>query len=356
MPLRFHWSLSSAGETLRAGRARTAQSGTPDFAAHVRFCRRAEECGIESLLTAFGFHRPDPIALATALGMATQSIKFMVASRSGVCSPALFVQQVNTLALLTGGRVCINIVAGHSPHEHRTYGDFLSHDERYERSDEFWTVCHAFWRRNGDVDFAGRHYRVEGGRLNTPFTAPDRTAPEIYVGGNSEPAERLAVRHASCLLRLPEAPEVMQPRVQALRRQGIEVGLLVSMIARPTRDEAMAAAQALVAAVGDESRTVHRDFARRSDSVAFRSTFDLAASAPEWLTPYLWTGAVPLLGALAIALVGGPEDIVDALFAYREAGVTQFLFVGWPDEQEMTFFGQEILPLVRHRERKEGAA
>jgi len=356
MSLRFHWSLSSAGERLRGARSRASQSGTPDLPAHVRFCQLAEECGIESLLTAFGFHRPDPLALATALGSATRTIKFMVACRSGVCSPALFVQQVNTVAALTGGRITINVVAGHSPHEHRTYGDTLGHDERYARSDEFWTVCRAFWRREASVDFAGRYYRVEGGRLNIPFAAPGRTAPEVYVGGNSEQAERLAVRHASCLLRLPEAPEVMRPRVQALRRQGIEVGLLVSMIARSSRGEALAAARDLVAEAGEEARAVHRDFAQRSDSVAFRSTYGLAASAPEWLTPYLWTGAVPVLGAPAISLVGGPEEIAEALFAYREAGVTQFLFMGWPDDEAMSFFGREILPLVRHRERKEGAA
>jgi alkanesulfonate monooxygenase len=356
MPLRFHWSLSSAGERLRGAKSRAAQSGTPDLAAHVRFCQRAEECGIESLLTAFGFHRPDPIALATALGQATRSIKFMVACRSGVCSPALFVQQVNTVALLTGGRICINIVAGHSPQEHRTYGDFLEHDERYERADEFWTVCHAFWRGDGKVDFAGRYYRVEDGRLNTPFAAAARAAPEIYLGGGSELAERLAVRHASCLLRLPAAPEEMRPRTQALRRQGIEVGLLVSIIARPTREEAVAAAHALVAEAGEGAREAHRSFARRSDSVAFRSTYALAAEAPEWLTSFLWTGAVPFLGAPAIALVGSPREIADALFAYRDAGVTQFLFMGWPDFDAMTFFGQEILPLVRCRELQEGTA
>ena len=90
--------------------------------------------------------------------------------------------------------------------------------------------------------------------------------------------------------------------------------------------------------------------------MAFRSTYGLAESAPEWLTPYLWTGAVPVLGAPAISLVGGPEEIAEALFAYREAGVTQFLFMGWPDDEAMSFFGREILPLVRRRELQEGAA
>jgi hypothetical protein len=35
-------------------------------------------------------------------------------------------------------------------------------------------------------------------------------------------------------------------------------------------------------------------------------------------------------------------------------GVSQFLFMGWPDEEEMIFFGKEILPAIREREDKIG--
>src|ERR1700674_1043094 len=141
MSLRFHWSLSSAGERLRRARSRASQSGTPDLPAHVRFCQLAEECGIDALLTPLGFHRPDPLALAPALGSATRTIKFMVACRSGVCSPALFVQQVNTVAALTGGGVTINVVGGHSSHEHPPHGDPPGPHERYARRDALRAGC-----------------------------------------------------------------------------------------------------------------------------------------------------------------------------------------------------------------------
>src|SRR5437764_12565488 len=125
MGLRFHWSLSSAGEKFRGAQARSAQSATPKLQTLVEFCRHAEDCGIDSLLTAFGFHRPDPIVLAAAVGMATRKIKFMVAVRSGIFSPTAFVQQVNSVATLTNGRICLNVVAGHTPEEPRYYGHFL---------------------------------------------------------------------------------------------------------------------------------------------------------------------------------------------------------------------------------------
>lgn len=349
MAMRFHWSMSSAGENLKGSKARGAVTGIPNFDAHVRFCRQAEACGIESLLTAFGFHRADPIVLAAALGLMTTRIKFMVAVRSGVCSPTLFVQQVNSVAAVTGGRICLNVVAGHTPEEQKYYGDFLSHDERYERTDEFLTVCNSFWRGSGEVNFAGRHYTIEKGKLSTPFVAPDRNAPEIFLGGNSAVAEKLAMKHADCMWRLPEPAARMHDKAHALVAGGTEVGILVSLIVRPTHEEVIDATQRLLANFDGAPRRTHEEFARKSDSVAFTSTYKLA-NADDWPAPYLWTGAVPYMGAPSIAIVGTPGEVTDALFEYRDAGVTQFLFMGWPDLEEMERFAGDVLPLVRERE------
>src|SRR5579872_4875956 len=246
--LRFHWSLSSAGAQLKGATARAAQSGVPDIDAHLRFCRAAEECEIESLLTAVGFHRPDPIALAAALGVLTSKIKFMVACRSGLFSPTAFVQQVNTVSVLTGGRICLNIVGGHTPEEQRYYGDFLTHDERYERTDEFLTICRSFWSGAAEVNFQGKYFQVEKGKLNTPFISGN--GPEIYVGGASPKAVELAIKHAACFWTLPAGPAELLPRIRPILEGGVEVGLLVSLIARPTRQEAVAAAHSMLESLG----------------------------------------------------------------------------------------------------------
>src|ERR1700686_725450 len=173
-PLRFHWSMSSAGSELKGAKARAAQNGIPDLAAHVAYCEAAESCGIESLLTAFGFHRPDPMTLAGALGVLTSKVKFMGAVRSGVISPTAFVQQVNTISTLTNGRICLNVVGGHTPKEQRAYGDFLSHDERYARTDEFLSICRALWVDEGPVSFKGAYYEIEDAAVKTPFVSSER--------------------------------------------------------------------------------------------------------------------------------------------------------------------------------------
>ena len=123
-PLRFHWRLPYAGEISAVAMADQSSApaiGLPDPDRQILFCRRAEECGIDSLLVDFGFAKPDPMLLAAILGQATEKIKFILAYRSGLFSPTMFVQQINTLSALIRGRILLNIVAGYSPEEFVTH-------------------------------------------------------------------------------------------------------------------------------------------------------------------------------------------------------------------------------------------
>jgi alkanesulfonate monooxygenase len=350
MYLRFHWSLSQAGDKFRRAQATEKMSGLLSLEDQTRLCQAAEENGIESVLMAIGFTRPDPSLLSIALGKRTEKIKFMIAVRSGLISPTYFVQQINTASALTGGRVLINVVCGHTPHELRYYGDFLPHDERYDRTDEFLSVCRAFWETEGEVAFSGKYYTIERGRINTPFIS-ESSGPEIFLGGNSEKAAQLAVKHASCLWRFPDAPEKLRPQIQPLLDAGKEAGLLVSLIARETRRQALDAARALIERFGAEAKDAHKQFAARSDSQGFTAMYKLSEEA-GWLTSYLWVGAVPYLGAPAIALVGSYEEVAEAILEYKRAGISQFLFLGWPDTEEITRFGSRVLPIVREKERE----
>ncbi len=351
--LRFHWRLPQGGERPGASRAYQAslkETGLPDLDAQLQFCRIAEEIGIDSLLIDFGWQKPDPILLAAALGMRTERIKFIIAHRSGLACPTSFVQQINTLSTLINGRFSLNIVAGHSPREQRGYGDLLAHDERYERTEEFLAVCHAYWRNEGEVNFSGKYYSIENGKLNTPFTSPDRSSPELFIAGNSTAAQRLSISQGSCWMRLPDTPERLASESDHVLQQGKEIGLRCGVIARRTHGEAVSAARALAAQSGSQfnDRDNETDFIQRSDSVCFNLLFELAET--EWLTPYLWTGAVRSHGAPAVALVGSASEIASAVIDYKNAGVTQFIISGWPKLEEMLFFAQEVLPLVREKE------
>jgi alkanesulfonate monooxygenase len=353
-PLRFHWRLLQRGEqqgVTRAGQADSMDAGLPDLPAQVDFCRQAEECGIDSLLVDINFAKPEPMMLATALGVKTRAITFMVAIRSGVISPTLFAQQVNTLSALTNGRVNLNVVAGHSPDEQRFYGDWLSHDERYARTAEFLEICHGLWKKNGGVNVRGKYLQVEDARLNTPFVSPVRTSPEIFIGGNSDQARDLALRYGTCWMRLGDTPANVSNAASAVLNAGKELGLRLSIICKSTREEALQAAQELIlsAEVKPRNSAEENRFVLESDSHSIRAQYAIAES--EWLTPWLWTGAVRTHGAPSIAIAGTPRTVASAILAYKRAGVSHFILSGWPKLETMTRFGREVIPLVRELER-----
>jgi alkanesulfonate monooxygenase len=324
------------------------RSGRPDMQGWTHFARYAENAGIDSVLISFSRFEPDPILVGCALGQATKKLKFITAYRSGLMQPANFVQQINTLSSLIQGRVAVNIVAGSAKVEQHGYGDFLEHDARYERAEEFLAVCHAFWRSDDEVDFEGRHYRVERGRLTTPFLAPDRREPEIYVSGHSESAERVAWTHGSCLLRVADTPDKLRRTVERSRERGVEVCLRMCVICRPTREEAVRVAASLLPA--REIAKQDRNVAVNDDSVMYRDAAAIADGADAWLSRNLWTGLVPYYGPVWTTLLGTPEEIAGVLLEYKQIGVSQFIMSGWPELDEVITFGREVVPLVRKAE------
>jgi alkanesulfonate monooxygenase len=358
MNLRFHWMLPKGGEVAMKTAQETSRvlttmsmspAALPDMEGWIQFARCAEEAGIESVLLSYSRYEPDTMFVACAVGQAIAKLKFIVAYRSGQMQPTTFVQQINTLSGLIGGRVALNIVAGSSTAEQRGYGDFLEHDERYARAEEFLTICHSYWREGGDVDFKGRYFCVEGGKLNTPFLAPDRTAPEIYVSGHSEQAEHLALTRGSCWLRLIDTPEKLAGLVARTRNHGIEVCLRLCVICRPTREEALQAGLAMLP--DEEIGRQERNILSRSDSQTLKQAL-AAADNVGWLSPCLWAGLVPYYGSSSITLVGTPDELANAFLEYKRIGVTQFIIAGWPKLDEMVIFGREVMPLIRKAERE----
>jgi alkanesulfonate monooxygenase len=330
--------------------SRSSPAARPDMDGWVYFARRAEEAGIDSVLIALNRYEPDPLVVCCALGRETKQLKFIAAYRSGLMQPTTFVQQVNTLAGLIEGRIDLNIVAGSSTLEQHVYGDFLSHDERYARAEEFLAVCNAFWRSTDEVDFEGKYYRVERGKLNTPFLARDRRAPEIFISGHSEASEQLAYSQGTCWLRVAETPEKLQPVVARVRARGIRICLRLGLICRSSREEAVRAAEALLPKDREENTTLLKD-----DSQMYKEGAAVARDA-YWLSPFLWAGLVPHYGPVWTTLLGSPQELAEAFLAYKQIGVSEFIISGWPEVDEVEIFGREVLPLIREAERASSAA
>jgi len=349
--IHFHWRLLQGGENSNLSSATQNYLGKaawPDIKSQGEFCRAAERLGIESVLVDINYGKPDPTLLTMALSNEAKQLGFIIAVRSGLLSPTLFAQQINTLSTFTNGRIYLNVVAGHSPSEQKYYGDFLSHDERYERTDDFLNVCRQFWDSDSRVNVDGKYIQVEEGILRTPYVSPNKVKrPFIFVAGGSQPAINLTLKYGDCWIQLADSPDNIQKKVALTISKGKAAGLRMSIICRPTYEEAIQAADLLLEK-SKTNKSEQNKYVKESDSQSIKENQVLASS--DWPSPNLWTGVVKTVGPTGIAIVGSYEQVAHKIIEYKKAGVTHFIFSGWPKLLEMERFGTHVIPLVREME------
>src|ERR1700733_3813534 len=195
MAIRTHWFLPTSGDSRNVvpGLGGHARPASLDYLGQI--ARAADQLGFDAVLTPTGTHCEDAWLVTAALSQCTSRLRFLVAFRPGITNPTLAAQQAATFQRLTGNRLVINIVTGGDSFEQRRFGDWLSHDERYARTDEFLTILRGAW--SGDLfDFAGWHYHVQGATVLDPPDPP----PDIFFGGASSTAEEVAARHVEVYL------------------------------------------------------------------------------------------------------------------------------------------------------------
>jgi len=73
----------------------------------------------------------------------------------------LAARQLASLDQLSDGRLAVHIITGGSDEEQGRDGDFLTKDERYDRTDEYLDVLKKTWTSAGPFDHEGRYYMVK---------------------------------------------------------------------------------------------------------------------------------------------------------------------------------------------------
>src|ERR1700753_537278 len=149
MAIHVHWYLPTNGDSRdivgsSEGHERDIPWGaqfrepTVDYLGQI--ARSVEQLGFEAVLTPTGTWCEDAWIVTAALSQVTDRLKFLVAFRPGFISPTLAAQQAQTFQRISGGRLLLNVVTGGDSIEQARFGDFLSHDARYERTAEFLEV------------------------------------------------------------------------------------------------------------------------------------------------------------------------------------------------------------------------
>lgn len=346
--IKFHWcSPLDSGQQKATEKYRT---GELDFSGIVDFAQEADRLGVDSLLMGISYHMPDPLPMIGALVRETERVKFILAYRPGLLSPTLFAQVVNTVSWMSDGRISLNLVAGISPAEQAFYGDFLAHDDRYARSNEFLDILCRFWRGETPLTYDGEHYTIKDAQLGLGYKGGGR--PVIYISGASPMAQETAIQFGDCWLRYGDTPEGIAPVAQAMLDKGGRVGIRMHVLARETRQEALTELAAMMRDPDEDHRAWVTAFVAASDSEAVKTSFRLADKADDdWLSPMLYSGAVAYRGGPALCVVGSYEEVAEYLYRYKASGISEFIFSGWPTRDEMRTFYTKVLPLIRAHER-----
>ncbi|MET0413796.1 MAG: LLM class flavin-dependent oxidoreductase, partial [Polyangiaceae bacterium] len=246
----FLWYLPTHGDgrNLSAGLfhdgKRSAAVRKPSLEYLVQTAHAVEQAGFLGALIPTGVYCEDAWLVAAAVAQHTRNFKPLVAFRPGFVLPAVSAQTAASFQRLTGGRLILNVVTGGSSAEQQAYGDFLDHDARYERTDEFLEVVQRTWQGK-KFDYEGKYYQIKNGGLVQPLE--DR--PTIYFGGASPAAERVSAKHADVHLTWGESPPMIAPRIASLREQAakhdrsLRFGVRLHVITRDTAEEAWAEAR-----------------------------------------------------------------------------------------------------------------
>jgi alkanesulfonate monooxygenase len=331
------WFLPTHGDGRYLGSAEQARSVSYGYLKQI--AQAADELGFQGVLLPTGKSCEDAWVVASTLVPVTTKLKFLVAIRPGITSPTAAARMAATFDRLSNGRLLINVVTGGDPAEAVGDGVFLSHDERYEVTEEFLQV----WREavaGRAISLHGKHLRVEKAKVLYP--AVQKPHPPLYFGGSSKVAYDLAAKQVDVYLTWGEPPQQVEEKINAVRRlaaeqgRSVRFGIRLHAIVRETEKEAWNAADDLIRYLDDETIAKAQKTFANFDSEGQRRMAQLHSGSRDKLevSPNLWAGVGLVRGGAGTALVGDPATVAQRMREYADLGIETFILSGYPHLEE----------------------
>lgn len=347
--MKLFWFIPTQGDGRYLGTTHLMRQTDHGYLKQI--AQAVDQLGYEGVLLPTGNSCEDAWVVASTLVPVTKRLKFLVAVRPAVMSPTLSARMAATFDRFSDGRLLINVVTGGDPDEAKGDGVFLSHDERYEVTDEFLQV----WRGSisGEpTTFKGKHLHVEGAKVIYPPL--QRPHPPLYFGGSSNAAIELAARQVDVYLTWGEPPASVAEKIKTVREKAdqagrtIKFGIRLHVIVRETNDEAWQAANELIKYVDEETIARSQKALARLDSEGQRRMVALHQGdrAHLEISPNLWAGVGLVRGGAGTALVGDPETVAKRFLEYADLGIETFILSGYPHLEEAYRVGELLFPLL----------
>jgi alkanesulfonate monooxygenase len=324
---------------------------------HVSLSARAHEsAGFDRVLIGYFSAAPDGLQLASYLVHQTDRLSPLIAHRPGFVAPTLAARSFATLDQLSGGRVAINFITGGNDAEQQRDGDFLSHDERYERTGEYIALLKKVWRSEQPFDHEGRFYRVKGAFSEVK---PVHGHIPVYFSGSSDAAIRIAAQHADVYMLWGEPVAQVREVVRRVRAAAAEHGrdkqIRFSLSLRPVLADTEEAAWARADEILERAKALKGQSAwsrfrgpGAPQNVGSQRLLAVAAQG-RVVDKRLWTEIAALSGAggNSTGLVGTPQQVAESLLDYHEVGIDTFLIRGFDPLRDTVQYGRELIPLTR---------
>ena len=343
------WFIPTTGDGRYLGSSH--QSRLTDYAYLRQIAQAVDELGFNAVLLPTGNSCEDSWIVASTLMPSTRRLKFLVAIRPGIMTPTVAARMTATFDRLSGGRLLINVVTGGDPKEAAAEGIFLSHDERYEVTDEFLRIYRKIL--SGETySFAGKHLKVENARVYYP--AVQQPHPPLYLGGSSDAAMEIAAEHIDFYLTWGEPPALVGEKIARVRKlaenkgRSIRFGIRLHVIVRETTSEAWQAANDLIRYIDKETIERAQQGLAKFDSEGQKRMASLVQGSHANLevSPNLWAGIGLVRSGAGTALVGDAATVAQRMLEYADLGIESFILSGYPHLEEAYRVAELLFPLL----------
>ncbi|MBS7609471.1 LLM class flavin-dependent oxidoreductase [Candidatus Bathyarchaeota archaeon] len=231
-------------------------------------------------------------------------------------NPVLLANMAATIDIISSGRLELGLGAGYVEQEFQACGiPFLEPKARIEQLEEVISIITELWEK-GRLSFHGNYYRIEGAVCPKPHQEP---RPPIMIGGKGERLLlKLAARYAD-IYNLPHTSlEETKHKLRVLKKHCLRTG---------RRFEEIEISWFGIAIVS------------KSQEELEKGVEALRKLAPErYPDPQI---------ARQRAIIGMPEQCIERINEYAEAGISYFILY-FPMKDEVRLFCREVLPRVRN--------
>ncbi len=270
----------------------------------------------------------EAVTTATALAAVTERLKIIAAVHPGLWHPAVIANVIASADVISDGRVSLNVVSGWFKDEFTGFGaEWLEHDERYVRSEEFIRVLKGMWTEER-FSFAGKYYTVTDVPLEPkPVHQPH---PRIFQGGNSAAAREMAARVSDVLFMNGGGVDHVAGLVKDVRERASRYGreheirfaMNAFVISRDTEAEAHDVLREIVAGANTEAVEGFRQAVKEAGQASPEGQGMWSNSSLADLVQYN-DGFKP-------QLIGTPEQIAERLATAGRTGLG-YLIACFPD-------------------------